>query len=1307
MFIYKKGFFFFLILSFILAVLYLFTKNLSTNNSFLGIFNISNKLQPDIEIQSRILGLKITNSNNFKNRYWTNKLGIKNTYTHYVVEILSANEIVLDLGNTLNNLSIPTSLVSFVDFDKKTVSYAIGLPQKDEINSIVKVPIYLSGEYLSNDSIKSSYKESLVNQLIYKALLISSKGGSTNDVLFTEKEQNIFIEMGKRMFLLPFKIILPKTTLSRNLNKIMIQINKLFSFKIVKEVYAGCCNLGSYVDVYKCTQSGNVCTTSGAFCGTGNGWCVYSYTYCQDIYNGDASSCNVGQACCVGGCTCPTCSCGRSDSGSCYVGGGGLCIINTPCTCNVSGCGTCSGLDYRECAVACDGHTSADCPTKCGTPASSLEGSRSGCGCSTINCPETAACCSATNPDAPTLSTPASGTTVNINTSVNLDWNPISNWGKGCPSNSNTYQVCVSSTGACDKLNQTGIGEATTIQSWTPGATGGYIASWKVTSNNGSKTATSETRTLCIENQLCATQCGQDRFCSTDNCPIDETLTNCSSTITTQYIETPQTTGTVWARATGCGSQVTNFQFPTWNNYNNQDDLVWYNATNQGGGVWESLVNVASHQPLLGNPIIVQGYDWGCNHTTSSKKFIGGTSFTVVPKTCSVTINTPGAESTQSSGINVTVTGNAHINPGSDTVRVWISREDMGLIPGGVTYDYGGSMGTNAVNNGSNFYSIDNAYQSSVNSANTSATFTVHVPGGKYRVHCDLPNQLDGNDVRCSGNPNCDVNGGTQSCGWKSCSANDWLPFRINYMPELKPTPPAPTPTLPPPAPTPTTMPVDNFLELENSDNEPVPYDIDTKNHTCQIIFAESTNPRQIKFVVTATDEDGSGEITNLEVRLNTATTVDINGNISGNWSLATPVNCTTTAKTKTCTFRMNLNDTLNAQIYNLEARATDSWGDTSGWIDSGRDLKIWDCLVQTSGTLYKAIDAVQNCPSNGFDVPIDSVVGFNSIVFSDTPDVIMTDNDLDSYGPPNNIVWGKTYLPLINGGDALNIDGTLLATNRITRITDTGAGTADQCTNSQFKIGNESGVPGALISAYSATPQARIDFSFLRDQEAWYQVFGAGVKGKAGVESGVPITATNKTLTLSGSNTDNGLVSSNNFLANLNGCNDSTCLWGNPNNWWLEQNTNDSIIYNYNYFYNNFYVKAGIGKIKDNSWGGWATDEIYFVSESLDIKDGLTVPNGETMMVVVNGDINVDSSIDRLDGIYIANGNISVGGTSTAELNINGMLYARGNISLSRGFTDKTENNKNPAIKVNYSPGLIFKLPPEVQRVLSGWREE
>lgn len=760
--------------------------------------------------------------------------------------------------------------------------------------------------------------------------------------------------------------------------------------------------------------------------------------------------------------------------------------------------------------------------------------------------------------------------------------------------------------------------------------------------------------------QTCIGTCGG--ICN--GTKVDESATNCTGT-QVQYTETPQTTGTIWAKATGCTWGVTSTVFPTWNSYNGQDDIVWYPGTNQGSGTWQSTLNLSSHQPALGPTVNVHVYENGvCRPVGSGWEAVGGKTVTLAPKTCAVTINTSGAVSSQTSGINVTATGNAHINPGSDTVRVWITRNDMGAIPGGVTYDYGASTGIVAVNNGSNYYSLNSAYQNSVNAANTSAIFTVHAPPGSYRVHCDLPNDLNGNLVKCSGNPTCTINGGSNACaGWKDCSSNDWKPFRINSPPTI------------------------SNLVIRNSIGTAVAVEAGNRNHICQSSFANTASPNLVTFEVTLTDPDGWSDISSAQLQWK--------GNT---YSLALGAGSGTS---RLGTFTANYSGVNDGGVHLISGIVSDPYTN-SGWVGLGRSWKVWNCQVPTSGTLYDG-SAGRACPTTGFLVPIDGGVGFNSIVFSNTPDVAMSDNNLANYGT-DNIVWGKMYHPLINGGTGLNEDGNLLATGRVTRITDLGTGTA-QCANSQFTIGSGA---NAIISAYSASPRAQIDFSFIQDQEAWYQVMGAGVKSRFGLQYGVPVTApaVSRFLTLGSATSDNGLVSGNPF-ANTNGNNNNE-EFGSPNNWYLEQSTNDLDIYNYNYFYNNFFVKAGVGETKTNSWGGWATDKkIYFVNSNLDINANLTVPNGETIMVIVSGNITINSSVTQLDGIYIADGWISAGGDDTTALTIDGMLYAGGDVKLYRSFTDKTKNNANPAVKVNYSPGLIFNLDPKVLQVLSGWREE
>jgi len=386
---------------------------------------------------------------------------------------------------------------------------------------------------------------------------------------------------------------------------------------------------------------------------------------------------------------------------------------------------------------------------------------------------------------------------------------------------------------------------------------------------------------------------------------------------------------------------------------------------------------------------------------------------------------------------------------------------------------------------------------------------------------------------------------------------------------------------------------------------------------------------------------------------------------------------------------------------YDLFVTVTDIYGGTSGEVNTNRDFKVWDCQVPVSGTLFQAPDGVQVCSTNsvgiGFSIPIEDKVGFESITFSDTPNVVLTDDDLDSYGSPNNVIWGKTYLPLINGGDASNIDGTLLATGRQTRIIDIGVGTTTCSAASQFTIDD------ARVSPYSATPRAQVDFSFIQDQESWYQVSFAGIRAKSSLTYGVPYTApdSSRFLTLGNSTTDNGLVSAISFT-NINGNNNNE--FGSPKNWWINKNISGIQNYSYDYFYNNLFLKKGIGST-GTTWNQRPSSGIFFVSGNLSINSNQV--SSTPPLVIVRGGIDITTDVTQLDGIYIADGNISIGGTSASALNVNGSLYAGGNIRMYRSFTNKTINNTTPAVKVNYNPGLIMRLPVDMVKVLSNWRSE
>ncbi|MDD3998875.1 MAG: hypothetical protein PHR98_02080 [Candidatus Shapirobacteria bacterium] len=805
-----------------------------------------------------------------------------------------------------------------------------------------------------------------------------------------------------------------------------------------------------------------------------------------------------------------------------------------PCSGDEDHCSTCANV----CGVICGAHSS-DCwwseectpdwpDPLCDGLCGHLVDYTVGDGCGNVHwCDATGPCCSATDPDTPTLSAPGTGTTVPVNQSVNLDWDAISSWGTGCPQD-NDYEVCVmSNNSTCDYVNLTAQGETNTnYNGWTP-TVGDTAVYWKIRAHNGSNRATSSTWNFCVEDQLCTSpQCGEVRKCGTPNCP-------------------------------------------------NTD-------------------NGAPEAPTIISP----------SGTSDSPTLIAG--------------NAPQA---------VTLSWNAVEKAERYIVGLYNSAGTVIWNPTDIT---------------------------------TTSTTTAELPAGVYHW-------------RVRGvNDDCTV--GQQS------EASNFGYFRINSPPTIV------------------------KILVANSNTNLVPNDNTTDNHICKSEFMGTTNPREVVFGIFINDPEGVGDSGPPPV-------LHWNGqNYPTAWT-------GTGGGNNAAQVRVDYASYVGAppqSLHEVTATYSDRWGasvvSTLPVLPTNRlNWKVWDCQVPTSGTLYKAVDAQQICfNGTGFSEPVDVGVSFDSIIFSDSPDVTMTVTKPAYFGT-NSIVWGKTYLPLINGGSLLgDIDGDLLADVRKTRIIDLAVGTTTCPSGSSLEIGyTTAGVYN--VNPYSSEPRARIDFSFIRDQEAWYQVVGAGVKSRNDLEYGVPVTAPAaiKFLTLGNSTVYNGLVSATSF-DNINGNNNNE--FGGPlpyENWYLGQNTNDDDIYNYNYFYNNFYVKTGIGEIKNNSWGGWATNQIYFVNENLNINQNLSVANGETMMVIVSGDIIIDPSVTQLDGIYVADGEISAGGINGSQLVINGMLYAGGDIRLYRSFVVKRINNTTPAVKVNYSPGLIFNLPPEIMRVLSGWREE
>jgi hypothetical protein len=118
---------------------------------------------------------------------------------------------------------------------------------------------------------------------------------------------------------------------------------------------------------------------------------------------------------------------------------------------------------------------------------------------------------------------------------------------------------------------------------------------------------------------------------------------------------------------------------------------------------------------------------------------------------------------------------------------------------------------------------------------------------------------------------------------------------------------------------------------------------------------------------------------------------------------------------------------------------------------------------------------------------------------------------------------------------------------------------------------------------------------------------------------------------------------------------------------------------------------------------------DVVFVNGDFTIDKNNSLDVGKYLMVVAKNNIIVDPSVNNINGVFVAN-NVGIGGTADSilnTLNINGVLYTTlGNVSMSRGFSNKSLNNTHPGVLVNYRPDLIFSMPGSLVKMISNWKQ-
>lgn len=514
-------------------------------------------------------------------------------------------------------------------------------------------------------------------------------------------------------------------------------------------------------------------------------------------------------------------------------------------------------------------------------------------------------------------------------------------------------------------------------------------------------------------------------------------------------------------------------------------------------------------------------------------------------------------------------------------------------------------------------------------------------------------------------------------------------------------------------------------FRLQNRSAVNVAPDASNRNHICQTEF-DQIGSRRARFVVTVSDADGATDIASVGFRLISATDTynfNVSGLLTGSGTFATPAGGASyfvaptameSGNNMTLTFPVEFDLSQNS-LYDMQVTATDAMGSVLPWTSVGRTFKIWNCEVITSGGIYDA-SAIAGASCTNSYTNLYSGGMFTSLLFRQTSVPVPVDatSNLSGGNQYNAVLkWGSSYWPDFN--DDIGVP------NLILRSTVSGRLNGGVCAG-DFTIDD------ILVDPYGNSHVLDIDYAGVRDQENWYQVMGGGAfAGTLNLTNAVPVTcrvadgcypaiSVNGTTTFDVGDNSSGLVSSGGSIINSGGCDGTVCFNGypNPDRNWSREGSDYVLPVNYSSLLEDIYHSKSVGvtTVVDASFNwsnylaGVGGGGVIFVdarSTPLTINGDSTVVGGGYLVLIVNGNVIIDQGVNRFDGILIASGTITAGGSTANGLVINGSVYAN-RVDFSRNYNDLTSNNTNPAVRVVYRPEFIFNIPQKILLGLAGW---
>lgn len=531
-------------------------------------------------------------------------------------------------------------------------------------------------------------------------------------------------------------------------------------------------------------------------------------------------------------------------------------------------------------------------------------------------------------------------------------------------------------------------------------------------------------------------------------------------------------------------------------------------------------------------------------------------------------------------------------------------------------------------------------------------------------------------------------------------------------------------------------------------------------NQICQTDFKNQTgHSRDVSYRVNIHDDDGIPSVSRIGFRMtgsagtltlwmnnvgagttspgalsltvDSSSTASLSSRISWYGNNSPPIiNYSASANNVTAVFPIRFASDFPTGIYSLSVYTIDNAGlllsgSTGGWLDTNRDFKVWNCNVPVTGRVYNASaysqSLIQSCNSSVYTTTVSVGDSFQSLAFNPGPLTM-------AVASPNysgNLGWGTTYVSVFNSNLRITspeLGMRIIDVNRSPSLTTCGVST-----NYRVNLGSTLSSGNYVINPYQTNPTAQIDFAGIQRVTGWYQVKSAGVQANGILQNQLPwpslcnsssgcVPATS----ISGVGvTNNGFVAGGGGLRSISGCGtDQGCLYSSPINWY---STTGTVVGKMNYedLLNLVFYRNGVGVTGASSSALWSnfsaninttgSQKVLLANGDLTISSNNLIRTGVGTsgyaVVIVKGNLTIDPSITRLDSLVIATGNISIGGTNTSPLVINGSMHAGGDITISRTFSNLSNDNTAAPVQVNFAPELLFTVPQKLLFDLSKWK--